>query len=215
MACAGSRTRQKWLSVLLISAGAFLAWYALHGDDRWVAAGWPWLLLAMAVVNLARSALTFGSLIAPSVLTAAACGGLMIKADAASVPAMLIIACLIVLGGLGLLRPGAWTRIMVTGRVRVSAPPVRLVVLRAVAGELRADFTHAALGNTLTVRVTALAGHVHITVPRSWPVMVLSAGTALTRFTDTGGTEEVSSGSTGYLALHLLGLGGAISLVRV
>ncbi|MFF4348132.1 hypothetical protein [Streptomyces sp. NPDC001530] len=112
-----------------------------------------------------------------------------------------------------------WTRVLATGRVRTThtlgcRTDHSQVVLRAIAGELRADLTGSVLDGSLTVQVTAVAGHVHLTVPRDWPVTVRTAGTVLTRISDTGPHAGTDADAAREVGLHLLGLVGAVSLVR-
>lgn len=89
------------------------------------------------------------------------------------------------------------------------------LTLRAVAGRLRADFTTTTLDGDVAVCVTAIAGHVQLTVPRSWPVAVRTAGMVLSRVTETGERDQVDLTGPGTIGLHLLGVCGAISLVRI
>ncbi|WP_329118272.1 hypothetical protein [Streptomyces sp. NBC_01465] len=218
-----------WVGVAALAAGSFAIGDGLHrvrAAADWAAAWWPWLLLALALLNLLRSVITVGSLIAPGLLAAVALGGLVAAHGVSGrTLADLVVPAALILGGFALLlssRPAdrhRWTRVLATGRVRTTHPVGSgtehpHVVLRAIAGELRADLTGSFLDGSLTVQVTAVAGHVHLTVPRGWPVTVRTAGTVLTRVTDTGPRDAAGKAAGGDVGLHLLGLCGAVSLVR-
>ncbi|MGW0811366.1 hypothetical protein [Nonomuraea sp. NPDC002799] len=220
-----------WLGLLAIAFGSIVAWHTSHDGTsaitNWAAVAWPWLLLTLAVTNFLRSAIKIGSLIGPGLLASTAGGGLAAGAGADhSTLAIVVFSVLSILTGTVLLRSSGktseagWTRGMITGCVKAAeavgnrTPHPRLT-LRALAGEIRADFGSSRLEGPLTVRVTAIAGHVHLTVPRNWPVVVMSTGTVLTRITDTGNLNDIDVDGAYSLRLHLLGLCGAVSLVRI
>ncbi|MFI6459027.1 LiaF transmembrane domain-containing protein [Streptomyces sp. NPDC050528] len=236
MAGAGGRTGGRsgqrsrlWLGLAVLIVGSFALGDSTHrirAAADWLSSWWPWLLLALALLNLLRSAITPGSLIAPGLLAALALGGLAAAhgISARSLTDFVAPAALIVIG-LALvlssheMESHRWTRVLATGRVRTadglgSHTDTSQVVLRAIAGELRADLTDSFLDGNLTVQVTAVAGHVHLTVPRDWPVTVRTAGTVLTRVSDTGPRAGADADTVREVGLHLLGLAGAFSLVR-
>ncbi|MFF3563312.1 hypothetical protein ACFYXS_25015 [Streptomyces sp. NPDC002574] len=217
-----------WVGLGALALGSFAV-----GDtvDRvraaagWAAAWWPWVLLALAAFNLLRSAVEVGSLIGPGLLVGAALIGLVaahgIKDPALmnlALPGVLVLAGAVLLGPSRGSRADVWSRFLATGRVYAPAAigartQHRRLTVRAVAGEIRADFTGSTLDGSMAVHVTAIAGHVHLTVPRNWPVAVRSSGMVLTRVTDTGPTDRVEEERDG-VGLHLLGVCGAVSLVR-
>lgn len=218
-----------WLGLTVLAVGSFTVGDSAHrvrAAADWLTAWWPWLLLAIALLNLLRSVITPGSLIAPGLLGTVAFGGLA-AAHGISTRALADFAAptALILVGLALLLSSReadshrWTRVLATGRVRTtdalgSRRDTPQVVLRAIAGEVRADLTGSFLDGSLSVQVTAVAGHVHLTVPKEWPVTVRTAGTVLTRVTDTGAREGTDADAAREVGLHLLGLCGAISLVR-
>lgn len=217
-----------WLGLGALALGSFAVGDTLHRvrvAAEWAVTWWPWLLLALAVLNLVRSFVAVSSLIAPGVLAAIALVGLAHgHAVSGRVLVNVVLPVSLAVVGVALLRPsvrpgdGRWTRFLSTGRVRgPGAIGERTrhprLELRAVAGEIRADLTGSALDGDVTVHITAVAGHVHLTVPRSWPVTVQTTGMVLTRVTDSGPRDAIDTDSGG-VGLHLLGLGGAVSLVR-
>jgi hypothetical protein len=191
----------------------------------WAATSWPWVLLALAAFNLLRSAVEVGSLIGPGLLAGAALAGLVAThgiTDPAlmnlALPAALVLGGAVLLGSSRERRSDVWSRFLATGRVEAPAAvgartQYRRLTVRAVAGEIRADFTGSTLDGGMAVHVTAIAGHVHLTVPRGWPVAVRTTGMVLTRVTDTGPMDAVDESTDG-VGLHLLGVCGAVSLVR-
>jgi len=236
VAGAGGRTRGRsgrrtrlWLGLAVLIVGSFTLGDSTHrvrAAADWLSAWWPWLLLALALVNLLRSVIAPGSLIAPGLLTALALGGLTAAHDISTrtltdfvAPVALILVGLALLLSSREAESHRWTRVLATGRIRTadglgSRTDTSQMVLRAIAGELRADLTDSFLDGSLTVQVTAVAGHVHLTVPRDWPVTVRTAGTVLTRVSDTGPRAGADADTAREVGLHLLGLAGAFSLVR-
>ncbi|MEU4092761.1 hypothetical protein [Streptomyces sp. NPDC026673] len=218
-----------WLGLCALALGSFAAGDTMHrvrAAAEWAVTWWPWLLLVLALLNLVRSFVAVNSLIAPGILAAIALAGLASgHAVSGRVLVNIVLPVSLVLVGVVMLRPfgGAedarWTRFLATGRVdgpgaigdRTRHPRLEL---RAVAGEIRADLTGSALDGDVTVHITAIAGHVHLTVPRNWPVTVRTTGMVFTRVTDSGPRDAID-GDSGGVGLHLLGLGGAVSLVRV
>ncbi|MBB6547046.1 hypothetical protein HD593_001841 [Nonomuraea rubra] len=216
--------------LLSITFGCLLAWLSIHNRmlpvESWAAVTWPWTLLTLATVNFARSALKAGSLIGPGLLASTACGALVTGVGVSRSPlTIVVLACAAILTGVVLIRSSrsrsqaGWTRVMTTGRVRAPVAvgqhtPHPRLTLRAIAGEVRADFGGSNLDGSLAVWVTAISGHVHLTVPRTWPVVVRSAGIALTRVTDTHNPRDTHAEDAHSLGLHLLGLCAAITLVR-
>jgi hypothetical protein len=224
----GHRSRM-WFGLTALATGCFTIGDGVHrirGAADWAATWWPWLLLALALLNLLRTVIGVSSLIAPGLLAVVAVSGLALAHGISGrTLANLIIPAALVLVGLALLFPfrtahrHQWTRVLATGRVRTtdtvgSRTENPQVVLRAIAGELRADLTGSFLDGSLTVQVTAVGGHVHLTVPRGWLVTIRSAGTVLTRVTDTGPRDTATKAADDEVGLHLLGLCGAVSLVR-
>ncbi|WP_431960195.1 hypothetical protein [Actinacidiphila sp. bgisy160] len=222
------RRASPWLGLCALALGSFAAGDTLHrvrAAVEWAHVWWPWLLLVLAVLNLVRSFVAVSSLIAPGVLAGIALVGLAHgHAVSGRVLVNVVLPASVALVGVAMLLPfggpeqGRWTRFLATGRIhgpgaigeRTRHPRLEL---RAVAGEIRADLTGSALDGDVTVHITAVAGHVHLTVPRSWPVTVRTTGMVLTRVTDSGPRDAVDADSGG-VGLHLLGLGGAVSLVR-
>ncbi|MFC8662978.1 hypothetical protein [Streptomyces sp. NPDC057199] len=225
----GQRSRM-WLGLAVLAVGSFTVGDTTHrvrAAADWFTTWWPWLLLALALLNLLRAAITPGSFIAPGLLATVAVGGLAATHDISTrtltdfvAPAALVLVGLaLLLSSRGATHSHRWTRVLATGRVRTtdafgSRTGNRQVILRAIAGEVRADLTGSVLDGSLTVLVTAVAGHVHLTVPHDWPVTVRTAGTILTHVSDTGPRASTEDNAAREVGLHLLGLVGAISLVR-
>jgi hypothetical protein len=106
-----------------------------------------------------------------------------------------------------------WTRFLSTGRVVAPGKFAELLTLRAIAGELRADLTAVRCDSrTTTVHITAIAGHVHLVVPQPCQVRVHSTGAVLSRITQPG--PETPTGEPYEIVLHVLGVCGAVSIVR-
>ncbi|MET7776000.1 MULTISPECIES: hypothetical protein [Streptomyces] len=216
--------------MIALAVGCFLvgdtmhrARVALDAMAEW----WPWTLLALALFNLLRSAVSVDSLIGPAVLAVAALCGLALSRglDARAVQNLAVPLALAGSGAVLLVTAGErdrrtrWTRFLSTGRVQVPAQGSELLVFRAVCGELRADLRALRSGGPAAVHVTAVAGHVRLIVPRSWQVRVHASGALLTRVTEIGRSDEKLAAAPGFgeeheVALHLLGVCGAISIVH-
>ncbi|MHC5907278.1 hypothetical protein ACVNF4_25800 [Streptomyces sp. S6] len=219
----GAARARLWVGLLGIAAGALLVGDPAHrarAAVEWAAAWWPWLLLALASVNLLRAAVPSNSLIGPLLLIAIALTGFVNSAglDRHLVQNLLLPVAL-ALAGMSLVlstvrsEPGSrWTRFLTTGEVVVPADAGELLSVRAVLGELRADLRHLGPEPTVSVNVTALAGHVRLAVPQGHEITVHTLGTVLTRVT----TPKPGSGDPGQgqLVVHVLGVCGAVSVVR-
>lgn len=214
-----------WLGILAVAVGSYLA-----GDPAqrtrialdFAAHQWPWALACLAAVNLFHSAVPRGGFIGPAALSAIALAGL-VTLHGPDHPALtqIVLPCALALCGtalvLGTVRAdgnSAWGRFLTTGRVVVPVHTPGTVTLRAVLGELRADLRHAETEGWRTVHVTAIAGHVHVTVPRECPVRMHTSGSFLTRVHETDPSPaEPPAPSTG-LTIHVLGICGAVGVAR-
>ncbi|MEV5849342.1 hypothetical protein AB0M32_46020 [Streptomyces sp. NPDC051985] len=186
---------------------------------RW----WPWALLGLALVNLLRSAVSAESLIGPLTLGAVAAGGLLLSRKGGGWAfADWVLPVVLALAGACLVLTDAprtpttrWSRVLSTGRVVVPPDSGPLLTLRAVLGDLRADLTRLESGaERTTVHVTAVGGHVRLVVPREQPISVHRSGAALTRLTHTDDHALGIPGGKDRLTVHVLGLCGAVSIVR-
>lgn len=212
-----------WVGILAVATGALLA-----GDPAtrtqatlsWAARWWPWALLALASVNLLRSAVPAGSLIGPVTLGAVAVVGLAVThgldghiARDLLAPTLLVVAgTALVLSAVGSGHRSNWTRLLATGAVIVPAGTGPLLTARAVLGELRADLRQ--LENDVEVNVTAVAGHVHLIVPPTSTVHVHTLGALLTRVTPPDSRPDESTPPEGAFTIHVLGICGAVSIAR-
>ncbi|MFF7469610.1 hypothetical protein [Streptomyces sp. NPDC008092] len=186
--------------------------------ERW----WPWALLGLALVNLVRSAVSAEALIGPLALGGIALAGLVLarKVDGRALEDWIPVG--LALAGIGLVLSAApdtsttrWSRVLSTGRITVPADAGPLLTVRAVLGDLRADLTRLEDGaGRTTVHVTAVGGHVRLIVPKERPVSVHRTGAALTRLTDGGDNAPWTPGGKARLTVHVLGLCGAVSIVR-
>ncbi|MEV0737240.1 hypothetical protein AB0I51_14970 [Streptomyces sp. NPDC050549] len=221
-----------WTGLIALALGCFLAGDSVHRArlalDA-VATWWPWALLALAAFNVLRSVVPVNSLIGPSALVVAALSGLALShgLDARDVRDLGVPLALAGYGAVVLLSAGRtvgrtrWTRFLSTGHVHVPAGSGELLVFRALLGELRADLATDPVGGPEAVHVTAVAGHVRITVPHTWQVRVHASGAPLTRISETSRREtSVPPGADGHgfatrheVALHLLGVCSAVSIV--
>ncbi|MFF7565392.1 hypothetical protein ACFZB4_36195 [Streptomyces pseudovenezuelae] len=107
----------------------------------------------------------------------------------------------------------SWTRLLTTGDVVVSPSASRLFTLRAVLGELRADLRE--VQGQVEVNVTAIAGHVRLTVPRKSAVRVNAQGALLTRVPPPSAEAGQQPHSEKEFTIHVLGVCGAVSIARV
>lgn len=221
-----------WTGVITLAVGCFLVGDTVRRGRAVldaVAEWWPWALLALALFNLLRSAVSLDSLIGPAVLGSAALCGLALSRglDTRTVQDLMIPLALAGCGAVLLVTAGGdgrrtrWTRFLSTGRIHVPAKSGELLVFRAVCGELRADLRAARTDGPRTVHITAVAGHVHLIVPVSWQVKVHASGALLTRVTENGRQDErlatgpvPASEKEHEMALHLLGVCGAVSIAH-
>ena len=233
-AAQGSRFRV-WVGIVLLAAGCFVAGDAARRIGEALAFGahwWPWILLTVAVLNLLRSALPTGSYIGPLVLGAVALVGLAMsdsvgpqEVEDIALPGVLVLA------GTGLalaashdVRTTSWSRFLTTGRVILPKGAHGTITVRAVLGDLRADLTQASPDDETTVRLTAIGGHVQVTVPKDRAVRVHMSGAVLTHVGESGADpvepaassdSSVSSDSSKGFTIHVVGVCGAVGIVRV
>jgi hypothetical protein len=178
------------------------------------------VLLTLALLNLLRSVVPLGSLIGPLLLVGIALGGLVLTRGITTRTVQdLVIPAALALVGVALLlsvsrnlSTSRWTRFLSTGRVVAPGKATELLTLRAIAGELRADLTAVRHDSSTTVHITAIAGHVHLVVPRTCRVRVHSTGALLSRITQLG--PETLTSEPYEIVLHVLGVCGAVSIVR-
>ncbi|MDH6452407.1 MULTISPECIES: hypothetical protein [unclassified Streptomyces] len=222
----GSTTRARiWIGLLALATGALLVGDPVrrtHDTLLWLNEWWPWVLLALALVNLVRSAVPTESLIGPLVLVGAAAAGLMsargfdrhLAQDLLAPAALALTGAFLVLTATSSPRTNSWTRLLATGAAVVPAGVPGPLTVRAIFGELRADLSQlGSMPTAVAVHVTAVAGHVRLTVPQDIAVTVRTTGALLTRVAVT--PPAVASGSTDEeLMIHVLGICGAVSVVR-
>ncbi|MCL8011772.1 hypothetical protein [Streptomyces sp. AS02] len=212
-----------WVGILAVGTGALLAGdpaHRAHATLEWAARWWPWALLALASVNLLRSAVPAGSLIGPLFLGAVGLFGLIVShglderlARDLLAPVLLAMAgAALVLSGAHCGRRTSWTRLLATGDVVVPAGTVPPLTVRAVLGELRADLRQ--LEDDVEVNVTAIAGHVRLTVPRTGEVRVHTPGALLTKVALPESPPEELPRHEGEFTVHVLGLCGSVSISR-
>lgn len=215
-----------WTGIVVLGAGCFLAGDAARRTGEalvFVARWWPWILLAVALLNLLRSAMPTGSYIGPLLLGAVALVGLAMSDRVGSqhveniaLPGVLVIAG----AGLALaashdVRTTSWTRFLTTGRVVMPKGARGTVTVRAVLGDLRADLTQAPADDETTVHLTAIAGHVQLTVPKDRTVRVHASGAVLTHIGETGVDPVEPPDTSRGFTIHVLGVCGAVGIVRV
>lgn len=146
------RRARVWLGgILLLSGGFFLGDTVHRLGTAWemFAHWWPWALITLAVVNLARSFLRVESLLAPGLLVLVAVVFLAARQGIQSdlvinfaVPLVAILAGLALLVSIGSAAGKSWTRVLVTGRVTADEPVTTTLRPRAILGEVRVDLRH-------------------------------------------------------------------------
>lgn len=214
-----SRTRM-WGGVLAVAVGCYAAGdsaHRLHAAAALAADWWPWALLGLAALNLLRSAVPVGSLIGPVLLTAVALAGLAASDGVArGTVADRVVPSALALAGAALLlsagRSALTTRVLSTGRVNIRKSPSGPLALRAVVGELHADLSGTGHAGVV-LHVTAIVGHVRLTVPRDALVRIYDTGAVLTRIRAAAEGEPAESGQV--FDIHVLGVCGAVSVVGV
>ncbi len=217
-----TRTRT-WIGLSAVAVGALLAGdpgRRAHAALEWATTWWPWLLLALASLNLLRSAVPTGSLIGPLLLAGIASAALVAAHGAGRRLVQDLLPVVLALGGAALVLSATahgpatrWTRVLTTGVVVIPQDAGDVLTVRAVLGELRADLRHLDGASAVNVNVTALAGHVRLVVPRDSRITVHTAGTLLTRVTapEPGNSDPRESGT---FVIHVLGVCGAVHVVR-
>lgn len=215
-----------WAGLTALALGCFLVGDTVHRARTAldaVAEWWPWALLALALFNLLRSAVPMDSLTGPAVLAFVALCGLALSRglDARAVQNLAVPLALAGSGAVLLVTAGTsgtnsrWTGFLATRRVHVPVESGELLVFRALCGELRADLTALSTDGPTTFHITAVAGHVHLIVPRSWRVRVHASGALLTRVNETGPrNEDPKSAARHEVACHLLGVCGSVSITH-
>lgn len=216
-----------WAGLAILGAGSYLIGGA---DQRLELAGsllrnwWPWILLALAAINLGRTILRATSLVAPSLIAIVALIGLLMRRSGISsnienfyIPGALVVAGALLALSYGDSRSNRWVRVLTSARVRIHDQLPPEITAWAIAGELRLDLAGASLDTQeVTIAIKAILGHVHIDIPRSWPTHLpadpRSDHLILTKIEDIG-VRSQQDGDHG-VTLRLSGFCGAITLLR-
>lgn len=178
-------------------------------------AGWPWALLGLATANVLRSVLQLESLLAPGLLAFAALVALGFREGTAArtlvnvvIPAVVLMTGAVFLLSAGSSLTKSWTRILVTGQVVAPGVVSGGLRPRAILGELKADLSLLA-APPQEVLVTAVFGHVRLTVPADWRLNLYATGAVLTPIRGLIGIGPPE------VQLRVLGFCGVVSVVRV
>src|SRR5579862_4819519 len=118
-----------WAGLAILGAGSYLIGGA---DQRLELAGnllrswWPWILLALAAINLGRTILRATSLIAPSLFAIVALIGLLMRRSGITsnienfyIPGALVVAGILLALSYDDNRSNRWVRVLTSARVRV------------------------------------------------------------------------------------------------
>lgn len=206
-----------WLGLSLVVIGMFLlgdtvARLRLAGD--FLAAWWPWALVALAAANVLRSMLQLESLLAPGLLAFVALVALGVREGIAAatlvdftVPAVIALTGVVLLSSVGSWLSRSWTRILVTGQVVAPGVVSGGLRPRVILGELRADLS-ALTTPPKDLQVTAVFGHMHLTVPAAWQLNLHATGALLTSIRGLIGTGPPE------VELRVQGFCGVVSVVR-
>ena len=151
-----SKTRVRlWIGLIVLGAGSYL----IGGVDQRLELAaslfrtwWPWVLRALAAINLGRTIIRTESLVAPAFIAMVALTGLLVRRPKIE-PYILnlgIPGALIVFGALLALsynhdRACRWVRILTSSRVRIHDQLPEVITAWAIAGELRLDLAGRAL----------------------------------------------------------------------
>lgn len=211
--------RRAWGGAGAMALGCYLAGDAAHRLHVAVALAadwWPWLLLGLAALNLLRSTVQVGSLIGPLVLALIAFAGLAASGGVArDTVENRIVPCALALAGAGLLfstsQTTPRTRVLSAGGIDLSDSPAERLVLRAIVGELRADLS-GTTHDRAVVHVTAIVGHVRLTVPRNAVIRMYDTGAVLTHIRTASKSSPAPESQV--FDVHVLGVCGAVSVVH-
>lgn len=208
-----------WLGLLLLAVGLFLLGNTgerLRFAGQLAERAWPWALLGLAVLNLLLAMFRIESALAPGLIAMVGAIGLAVRYD---VPGRtffdFVLPALVAVAGVTLLRPAgtrAWTRVLLTGRVVAPSDVETRLRPRALLCELRADLRPlSATSPSREVWVTAILGHVRLTVPKDCHVELDANGTLLTSIRDPEGNPAARRET---LQVRVLGLCAVLSLAR-
>lgn len=181
------------------------------GADR----NWPYLLLALAALNIFRAVLPNGRWIAPAVLGTAGTLGLLEQSGLdlpqralGLLPAFVVVAGVTsVVTGLGKAGEGPIIALLWSRIVGLDAAASRISV-HAYLADLTADLTQVSWSGDLWLRAVALLGVVRIRVPNDVSVLLHDGGFLLGLY-ETGPRRDPCSAT-----LHL-DVGGALGWIEV
>ncbi|MEV5721790.1 hypothetical protein AB0L41_48740 [Amycolatopsis mediterranei] len=206
-----------WLGLPLAVVGGYLCGDpAVRLQLAWgvLVVWWPLVLLALAVSNLLRSVLRLESLLAPGLLAFTAVVALSLRHDAATkalvdiaLPAAVMLAGVALLLSTGSSLSKSWTRVLTTGRVVAHAGEPSDVRPAAILGELKVDLS-TLVTPPQEMRVTAVFGHVDLTIPATWQLDLRAEGAVLTAIRGLTGTGLPA------VTLRVLGFCGAVTVGR-
>ncbi len=178
----------------------------------------PYLLVALATLNLLRSAVrSTAALIGPAVLVLVAVAlKFRSSVDFGNIGDLLLLIGLILAVALvvsalpqGLTR----ARVLWTGEAR---PPLRIegrVYAIAILGELRLNLSRAALAGRPTLIVLTLGGRVVVDIPREWSVVARPPQPTLLRIQERGRRDPAATGGPD-IEVRMIGAGGSLELQR-
>ncbi|QUQ66608.1 hypothetical protein [Kutzneria sp. CA-103260] len=219
------RRARIWLGGILLLSGAFLVGDTAHRlSVAWnlFAHWWPWALIGLAVVNLARRFLRIESLLAPGLLVLVSVVYLALQQGVEpdlvinfAVPLVALFAGLALLASISSAAGRSWTRVLLTGRVEPTSLVAATVNPRAFLCENLVDLSNCPPDpDGITMNVTVLFGHVQLTVPEDWHLCLEPGGRLLAPVRDTSPTPPEGAGHAGLLRIHVLGFGGVVSIHR-
>ncbi len=184
-----------------------------------LAACWPYLLVALGVVNFGRAVLPDGAWIAPVVLIGVGVVGLAFRSESVvralpdvwpATVATAMLAAGSVMAASGATRPGLAIAPLLSRSLRVSGRPGEALVAVTVLAELRIDMTDANWEGASAVRAIAVLGRVHLCLPHELEVIVEDGG-FLVPIYETGTRRRVPGR---VLVVQCRGFAGWVQVVR-
>ncbi|HEX6469065.1 MAG TPA: hypothetical protein VF069_08210 [Streptosporangiaceae bacterium] len=210
-----------WLGIIGLIAAGYLAFDpADRMELAWTKAlvDGPYILAALATVNMARSLVRSDAAFLAPVLLGSAAAVLLLRpsigrsqVEDAVVVAVLIAAVALILREYP--EQTSWTRVLWTGRARA---PVRIVGrLRAVAvlADFRVDLLASVVEDRATFTAVTFGGRVVIDLPQEWRVVVRPPPRLMLGVLERGRRDAIEPGEP-HLEVRLFGLAGTLELDR-
>ena len=208
--------------VVLVALGGFLLLERpadrLHVATIALSRSWPYLLLALAAVNLTRTIVPHGRWIAPTVLGVLGGTGLLLRSSLdlhtlgahLLAPALLVAGAAVIGAGHARAHPGRWVAALVTRTATAEGSNGDHLLATAFLAELRLDLTQLTWQPATTLRASVVLGRLHLLLPQDLALDLVDGGFLV--HLNESGTRRVAGAPTATITIQ--GALGRVDVIR-